>query len=891
MNKLPKQSPGQRPLTAPRVPDRAWQNMTPNAIESHFGTDGSTGLDEATVQQRLTQFGPNRLAEAKQQTIWQVFLEEIREPMILLLLGTGILYAVWGSIGDALTILGVILVLVGAEVFNEYRAKKAIAGLSKLSDPTATVCRKGQGVELPVEEIVPGDLLLLQAGRRVPADARLLESFSLAADEASLTGESIPVEKDAHLLLPDTTALAERRNMVYAGTTITRGRGTAIVVATGMHTELGQVVGIAREVRQPRTLLQQTMRELSFVLLWVALGVSVLVPLLGVLLAGEPLRLMLLTGLSLAFSIIPEELPIIITMVLALGAYRLAHQHAIVKRLQAVETLGAVTTIATDKTGTLTENRMEVNQFSPKQLDHTILELGTLCNSAIGHDKTTLGDPLEAALLRAARAAGVDVEALRQKYVLRDEFTFDTTRKCMSAVYERDEQCWVIVKGAPEAVLSQCTQDRGEGQTQPLTEADRTRKLWIATQMAGEGLRVLAFAEKLVPNRPMSQDEAEANLTFVGLVGLHDPPRPEVKAALATSRGAGIRTIMVTGDHPLTARTIAEQIGLDGNTRVLTGPELDALSDDALQEDVSQVSIYARATPANKLRIVQALQQQGNRVAATGDGINDAPALAAADIGIAMGETGTDVAREAADIVLEDDNFSTIVSAIREGRILFGNLRKGVRYYLACKVALAGAVLLPVLLRASVPFAPIQIILMELFMDLAASAAFVNEPAEADVMQEPPRNPKARFMDRPMVASIFAAGAGLFAAVSVAYLVTWYSSGGDLVRAQTVAFVAWLLGHVFLAINLRSEREPLFRLGFFSNRVMILWAVVAIVFALFATLVPGVQNLLKTTTLSGRDWLLVLIATVIGAFWIEIRKVILWRGKSPEAANNKASNG
>jgi Ca2+-transporting ATPase len=854
--------------------------MTPNEIESHFGTNSNTGLDESTVQPRLAQFGPNRLAEAKQQTIWQVFLEEIREPLILLLLGTGILYSIWGSISDALTILVVILLLVGAEVFNEYRSKKAIAGLSQLSEPTATVRRDGQDVELPVEEIVPGDLILLQAGRRVPADARLLESYSLAADEASLTGESVPVEKDAHLLLQDKTALAERRNMVYDGTTITRGRGTAIVVATGMHTELGQVVGIAREVRPPRTPLQQAMRNLSGVLVWVALGFSVLVPLLAWLSGSLSLRQAVLTGLSLAFSIIPEELPIIITIVLALGAYRLARQHAIVKRLQAVETLGAATTIATDKTGTLTENRMEVNRFSPTQLEHTLLELGTLCNSAIEGEKTGVGDPLELALLRAARAAGLDVDALRRKYVLRDEFTFDTTRKRMSVVYERDGQRWVIVKGAPEAVLAQCTHQRGEGQTQPLTAADRTDALDVATQMAGEGLRVLAFAEKVVPTEPMSQEEAEADLTFVGLVGLLDPPRPEVKAALATSRGAGIRTIMVTGDHPLTAQTIAKQIGLDGNTRVLTGPELDALSDDALREDVSQVSIYARTTPADKLRIVQALQQQGERVAVTGDGINDAPALAAADIGIAMGETGTDVAREAADIVLEDDNFTTIVNAIREGRVLFANLKKGVRYYLACKAALVSVVLLPVLLRVPVPFAPIQIILMELFMDLAASATFANEPAEADVMHEPPRNPKARFIDGPMAGSIFGAGAGLFAAVSVAYLVTWYTSGGDLVRAQTVAFVAWLLGHVFLAINLRSEREPLFRLGFFSNRLMILWAVAAIAFVLFATLVPGVQNLLKTTTLSGQDWLLVVIATVIGTFWIEIPKVILWRGNS-----------
>ncbi len=880
MNQILKQSPGQSPPRDSGVPDRAWHTMTPNEIESHFGTNSSTGLDEATVLPRLAQYGPNRLAEAKQQTFWQVFLKEIREPLILLLLGTGILYSVWGKFEDALVIFSVILLLVGAEVFNEYRAQKAVAGLSTLYEPTAVVRRNGHDAEVPVADLVPGDLILLQAGQRVPADARLLESYSLEALEASLTGESMPIEKDAQVLLPEKTALAERSNMLYAGTTITRGRGTAIVVATGMHTELGQVVGVVREIRQPRTLLQQSMRELSLVLVWVALGLSVFVPLLAWLSGSLSLQQAILTGLSLAFATIPEELPILITIVLALGAYRLARQHAIVKRLQAVETLGAVTTIATDKTGTLTENRMEVSQLSPKQLEHTLLELGTLCNSAVDDENTGIGDPLEVALLRAAQAAGMDVHALRRKYVLRDEFTFDTSRKRMSVVYERDGQRWVIVKGAPEAVVAQCTHQSGEGQAEVLTEAGRTHALDIATQMAGEGLRVLAFAEKLVPKESMSQDEAEANLTFVGLIGLLDPPRPEVKAALAASRTAGIRTIMITGDHPLTAQTIAEQIGLDGNMRVLTGPEMDALSNDALRADTSQVSLYARTTPADKLRIVQVLQQRGERVAVTGDGINDAPALAAADIGIAMGETGTDVAREAADIVLEDDNFSTIVGAIREGRVLFDNLKKGIRYYLACKVALVSAVLLPVLLRVPVPFAPIQIILMELFMDLAASVTFTNEPAEADVMREPPRNPQARFLDGPMVRSILGAGAGLCAAVSVAYLVTWYTSGGDLVRAQTVAFVSWLLGHVLLAINLRSEREPLFRLGFFSNRLMILWAVAAIAFILVATLVPGVQNVLKTTTLSGQDWLLVLIVTVIGTFWIEMRKLIFWRGNS-----------
>ncbi len=879
MSKTLKKPLAQNARLGMSIADHAWHTLTVQDITARFSVDSTTGLDEDEAYKRLAQFGPNQLREAKQESLWEVFLEEIREPMILLLLITGILYSVWGKLADAFTILFVILALVGVEVFNEYRAKKAIAGLSKLSEPVASVRRNGLDVEIPVEDIVPGDIILVQAGRHVPADARLMESYSLAADEASLTGESVPVEKEAQALLPEKTALAERRNLIFAGTTITRGRGSALVVATGMQTQLGHVAGLARAIKAPRTPLQQAMRNLTRWLVWLALGFSVLVPLLGVLLSRQPLQQMLLTGLSLAFAVIPEELPIIITMVLALGAYRLAQQQAIIKRLQAVETLGSVTAIATDKTGTLTENRMEVGGFYPQALEHKLLEIGMLCNSATQQGP----DPLDIALLRKAQAQGLNIDAIRRTISLRDEFTFDNTRKRMSVVYDRDGTSWVAVKGAPEAVLARCTYHLAGGRELSLNETDREIALEVATRMAAQGLRVIAFAEKIAPTGSLSQDEAESNLTFIGLVGLIDPPRPEVKAAIRACRAAGIRPIMITGDHPLTARTIAEQVGLDRSALLLSGPELDALSDEALREVVGQVSIYARTTPEHKLSIVRALRQQGERVAVTGDGINDAPALAAADIGVAMGETGTDVAREAADMVLANDNFTTIVNAIKEGRVLFANLKKGVRYYLACKVALISATLLAVLLHAPVPFAPIQIILMELFMDLAASATFVNEPAEADLMHHPPLDPKAPFMDRAMVTSIFASGAGLFAAVSIAYLVTWYMSA-DVARAQTMAFVTWMLGHIFLAINLRSEREPLFRLGLFSNRLMIVWGLAALAFILLATLTPGVQGLLKTVPLSGGEWILVLIVTLVGTFWMEVLKLLFWRSNPDQRA-------
>jgi Ca2+-transporting ATPase len=623
------------------------------------------------------------------------------------------------------------------------------------------------------------------------------------------------------------------------------------------------------------------MKEISQSLAWLAIGFSVLVPLLGWTLGKQPLSQMILTGLALAFSVIPEELPIIVTMVLALGGYRLSKRHAIVKRLQAVETLGAVTVIATDKTGTLTENRVEVSRVDPADRRHKVLEIGVLCNDAF---ETGQGDPLETALLRAAREWDIDVTALKRSCHLRHDFTFDNSRKRMSVVYERDGEFWVAVKGAPEAVLALCG-SRWDAGPRPMPETDRQAVLASAAQMADEGLRVLAFAEKKIHDSALSQSQAESGLTFVGLAAFSDPPRPDVRQAIAECLTAGIRPLMVTGDHPLTAKAIAAQIGLDAGGHLLTGAELDSMPDQALQRTVADVSIYARTTPEQKLRIVHALQRRGEIVAATGDGINDAPALAAADVGIAMGQTGTDVAREAASMVLADDNFSTIVHAVEEGRVSFENLRKGVRYYLACKAALISIVLLPVLLGVPVPFAPIQIILMELFMDLAASAAFVAEPAEADLMRRPPRDPKARFLDRSMVHSIFASAAGLFAAVCGVYLASW-RSGAGLVAAQTMAFATWLLGHVLLAMNLRSEREPLFQLGLFRNRVMVVWAAATLALLLVATLVPGARQLVKVTSLHPAQWAIVAGAALAGTFWIEARKLINWirSGEKRESA-------
>jgi len=787
---------------------------------------------------------------------------------------------VWGRLEDALTILVVILLVAGAEAVNESRARKAIGALRRLAEPTAAVRRDGAVREVPVEEIVPGDLVLLSAGRRVPADARLLEGWGLAADESALTGESVPVDKDSSAILAPETALAERRNLVYAGTLVTRGRGLATVVATGPASEIGRIARLARSVQAPRTPLQRAMGELSATLTWVALGVSVLVPLLGVFVAGQPRNTMILTGLSLAFATIPEELPIIITTVLALGGYRLARERAIARDLQAVETLGAVTVIATDKTGTLTENRLAVAEFLPPDAAPEAAVIGALTSGA-AHEPGVAADPLDAALVRTAAESGVDLAALRAAYPLVDEFPFDPDRRMASVVSRQDGHLWVGAKGAPEAILARCSARRAGGEDLPLSEADRQEALRAAEDMAARGRRVIALAARTAPAGRLTREEAERGLVYVGLVGLADPPRAEARQAVAEAQGAGIRAVMVTGDHPLTAMAVAQQVGLaDGDARLVTGAELDALSDEALREVAARTAVYARATSEHKLRIVRALQSRGERVAVTGDGVNDAPALAAADVGIAMGQAGSDVAREAAGLVLADDNFATIVHAVREGRALFANLQKAVRYYLACKVALVLATLVPTLLRVPVPFAPLQIILMELFMDLAAGAAFTIEPPESDLLREKPRDPRARFMDRPMVASIVLPALGLCAAVLTAYLVTWHA-GGDVRQAQSIAFSTWLLGHVALAFNMRSLRRPLLARGAPANRIMAGWAAATLVFVLVAAYVPAARAALGTVAPTAAQWGRIVGLVIAGTFWLEAAKWIRRGGRRP----------
>jgi Ca2+-transporting ATPase len=837
-------------------------------------------------------YGKNTLVQQRQIRFLSILREEVTEPMILLLIAVGVLYSILGSLTDALTIIVIIIILVLAEVWNEYRAKRSVNALSQLAPPTTLVVRNGQPLKMEAANLVPGDVLLLRVGQRVPADARLLNAYGLEVDESSLTGESFAVQKDASVVLPQETPLIDQSNMVFSGTVVTRGRATAIVAATGVHTELGRISGITLAGKEPKTTLQLAMKQLSKTLVWIALFFSILIPVLSFVrgLQHSPAEAVLY-GLSLAFVVIPEELPIIITMVLGVGSYALSRRGAIVKRLHAAETLGNVTVIATDKTGTITENKMQLEHlyfdgnltasatFGPNQ--KAALRTALLASDAPDNlgGKAVIGNPMAQAILERLKQDGTGVEALSEGWVLKDELSFDVNRKLASYLYQYGNSLVALTSGAPEKLIEQSSRVLLGGEEVPLTAQSRAQIAQAVTDMANSGERLLAFGYHRVSTEATDKANLEQDIVFVGIVGFIDPPRREVRGAIQSCQQAGIKVIMVTGDHPQTAKTIAVQVSIP-DSNVLTGSEMAKMSDDQLKEALRGTFVFARATPEDKLRLVRLLKASGEVVAVTGDGINDAPALKDAHIGIAMGQRGTDVAKEAASMILTDDNFATIQTAVNEGRRLYSNLRKGVRYYLACKIALVSIFLTPIILGIPLPFAPIQIIMLELFMDLAASATFVAEPQEASAMKKPPISKKERFLNRPLLKTLFLGAFSLFLAVTLTYLVAWYTVSASMpaadaeTYARTVAFATWMLGHIFLAFNLRSEHEPLLKEGLLSNKVMVLWALLVFVVLVAGTTLPPLQAALQITNLEPLGWVLVIWVAFASTFWMELAKYL-----------------
>jgi Ca2+-transporting ATPase len=807
------------------------------------------GLTGAEARERLARFGPNRLTRPWEITLPGIAREEITEPMILLLLAVGFFYTLLADLGEALFLYAIIAALILVEIWNEYRAKKAISSLAALAEPRTTVLREGRIAGVATGEVVPGDLLVLVAGTRVAADGRLLSGVSLQLDESSLSGESFPVEK-----APGDDLLA--------GTLVVSGEGLMEAAMTGAGTRIGKISELARVIKPPKTPLQLAMKALAKTLVVVALFFSIAIPAIGIL-QGQPAREMFLTGLALAFATIPEELPIIITMNLGLGSWLLSRENFLVKRLKAAETLGNATVILTDKTGTLTESTMRVVAVFPEEAAPRVLAAAQAAMTDLSLSIT------DQAIADAAEARAIPPPSGR----VVKERSFDHGRKTRAVIRREEGKEALFLIGAPEEVLAAVAGDIGGAAA-------------ALGQEAALGRRVIAVAHRdLGPgDAARSFGELERGLALDGLISIEDPPRPGVKETIGRARRAGIRTVMVTGDHPGTAAAIAAEVGIPP-APLLEGKDLDARSDGELRAAAGEVSVYARASPEHKYRLVKAFQENGGVVAVTGDGVNDTLALRGADIGIAMGIRGTDAAREAADIVIADDNFITIGRGIFEGRRIFDNLSKGVKYYLAVKLALIAIFAACLLFALPFPFSPIQIILLELFMDLGASAAFVAEPPEPSIDRRPPRDPRVPFLDRAMVTGIAAGGAALWVAVFVPYGLA-LAGGIPQDMAGTYAFTAWMVGHVLLALFSRSAHDPLYRIGVLSNRVILAWMAGALGFLAAALLLPAVGSLLSMVPVDPAGVAVIAIFTFLCMAGFELVKIagVLRNPGSPEKA-------
>lgn len=871
-----------------------WHHLSPDRVIQLLNTNEQSGLSAEEAKRRFRLYGPNRLPVASEKPWWKEIAEEVTEPMMLLLLAVGAAYSLLGELQDAITIFVILVSVLAIEMWNEGRAKKAIRSLTKLNTAVAPVIRDGTYRLIPASELVPGDIVLLRPGQRVPADLRLLEAAHLRMDESGLTGESVPIPKEANVILPEETELAGRRNLAFSGSLVANGKGKGVVVHTGMATEIGKTAGLVKEAREPRTPLQIHMRELARWMVWTALGFSASVAFLGWI-RGMDGREALLTGLSLAFATIPEELPVLIAIVLGIGAYRLARHNAVLRRLRTAEAVGHITVVATDKTGTLTENRMRVAKWfvsdqwlAGEELRRSAwgdwaVRIGVLANDAYGigtsgGGKEFEGDPTDVAFLNLAVEMGYDVSAIRKEFKILEEYPLDHAKKRISVLVRKGDSRLVLSKGAPEQLLLLADRAVSQGRIVPMDEALRNEMQRRADRLASEGYRVLGLAFKEEPASDFSdinREEAESCLVFVGLAAFLDLPRLDAAEAVRELQRAGVRVVMMTGDHPETARTIAGMVGIPASD-ILLGRQIENMTEDELRRRVREVSVFARITPEQKLRIVRALQELGERVAVTGDGVNDGPALKEAAVGIAMGKTGTDVAKEAADMVLADDRFSTIVVAVREGRTLFDNLFKAVRYYLAAKVALIASTLFAGLAGVALPFSPVQMIVLEFFMDLGASTSFTAERPERDVMKCPPRRAGHPFMDRTMVAGIFSGGGSLAAAVIAAHL--WSLQAGAGARhAQTVAFATLMIGHVMLAFVMRSLREPVIHLGLFSNKAMWIWAMSAAGFLVAAVGVPGLREALHLTPVRPQEWFVAIASAVLAPVWMEVGKWVYWK--------------
>ncbi len=879
--------------------DNIWHLKDIEAILKELKTSPQ-GLTSEEARARLERYGPNELEEKKKRHPLMMFIDQFRDFMILVLIAAAVISGFIGEASDTIAIVVIVVLNAIIGFIQEYRAEKAMEALKKMAAPYATVLRDGRPVNLPAKELVPGDMVLLEAGRIVPADIRLTEAIQLKIEEAALTGESVPVEKHTETIQDRDIPLGDRKNMAYKGTIVTYGRGEGVVVATGMNTEIGRIATMLQEEEEVKTPLQKRLANFGQKLAIAVLAICAIVFAIGLMRGVEPL-LMLLTAISLAVAAIPEALPAVVTISLALGAKKMVNQNALIRKLPAVETLGSVTYICSDKTGTLTLNRMTVEKLwvdgrllsaeeisnittAPSSpLQDLMVALSVSNDARVDADGNLIGDPTETALCSIAESMGYDKKKWEDKLPRIAEVPFDSERKCMSTIHrvqqwlarepDEEEPSYIsFTKGAVDVLIERTEEiltSRGPVPVQ------REQIIEISEKMAAEGFRVLGIGMKRWEGLPqeITPDSIERGLTLLGLVGMMDPPRAEAKEAVHLCKTAGIIPVMITGDHPLTARAVARRIGIidDSNSNIISGAELDRLSMEEFEEQVEKIRVYARVAPQQKLKIVKALQDKGQFVAMTGDGVNDAPALKRADIGVAMGITGTDVAKEAAHMILLDDNFATIVKAVREGRRIFDNIRKFIKYTMTSNSGEIWTIFLAPFLGLPIPLLPIHILWINLVTDGLPGLALAAEPPERDIMTRPPRDPKE---------SIFAHGLGiqviwvglLMGLVSL-FTQAWAIRTGHE-NWQTMVFTVLCLSQMGNVLAIRSEKESLFSQGLLSN--MPLFGAFILTFALqMATIyIPFLNPIFKTKPLTVGELMATLLLSSVVFFAVETDKFL-----------------
>jgi len=892
---------------------QAWWQLDVEETVSSLGSDLTFGLSSQEAAVRLVKYGPNQLKEKEGYSALRIFLGQFEDFIIWVLIVAAVVSGFLKEWVDALAIIAIVVLNAILGFIQEYRAEKSLAALRKLSSPTSKVIRNGRGEVVSSSELVPGDLIELEAGDNVPADGRIVRlTANFAVQEASLTGESTPVAKTIFALEEKETPLAERANMVYMGTFTASGKAKAVVAETGMQTELGKIAEMVGEIKKEATPLQKKLEEFGKWIVYLCFILVGLVFLLEFLRGGKIIDVFL-TAVSLAVAAIPEGLPAVVTIALALGVKRMVRRNALIRKLPSVETLGCATVICSDKTGTLTKNEMTVQAvfagdnlfkvtgigYEPKgkfllnggaisigdypDLNKALV-CGCLCNGAslVKNDSgyKIHGDPTEASILTCAGKAGLWKEKLEKEFVFVQEIPFDSERKKMTMLRKSENGLIAFVKGAPDVFLNDCTEIEYKGSVRLLNAQDKQRILSVNDELTGGGMRVLAVGYRLLEGVPekYEADLIEKNLIFVGLAAMSDPPREEVKNVMVECAEAGIKTVMITGDHKNTAVAIAKQIGFFREDSIaLTGEELDRLTGDEFENEVRRVSVYARVSPEHKLRIVRALRGQGEIVAMTGDGVNDAPALKEADIGVAMGITGTDVTKEVSDMVITDDNFVSIVAAIEEGRGIYDNIRKFIHYLLSCNTGEILVMLAASLMGLPVPLLPVQILWVNLVTDGLPALALGVDTVDPNIMRKPPRPKDERVITRQRGFLMLAQGVFIAFCSLLAFGFVLFVEKEGLERARTAAFIVLSCSQLFHSFNCRSMTESLFKIGVFTNGKLVLAAAVSFLLQMVVVYVPPLQVIFKTRPLGGVDWLMV----------IGISSFPLWAMEAVKLANRK----